>query len=193
MVIVRTFLAIAASNTRPIYHVDANNAILHGDLNEEVYMDLRLGYIIRILLLWFVGSQNPCMASNEASRQSFSKLTSVLLAIGYVHFTAVLVYVDDILVTGTNASHITALKLFLDNNFNIKDFGLIKYYLGIEVLHTKAGLFLNQRKYALDLIQNVGLLEAKPLSIPMDTNKRRNQMRVIYWKMLPFIEELLAS
>lgn len=108
----------------------------------------------------------------QASRQSFSKLTSVLLAIGYVHFTAVLVYVDDILVTGTNASHITALKLFLDNNFNIKDFGLIKYYLGIEVLHTKAGLFLNQRKYALDLIQNVGLLEAKLLSIPMDTNKR---------------------
>lgn len=65
MVIVRTFLAIAASNTRPIYHVDANNAILHGDLNEEVYMDLHLGYIIRILLLWFVGSQNPCMASNK--------------------------------------------------------------------------------------------------------------------------------
>lgn len=79
---------------------------------------------------------------------------------------------DDILVTGTNASHITALKLFLDNKFNIKDFGLIKYYLGNEVLHTKAGLFLNQRKYALDLIQDVGLLEAKPLSIPMDTNKR---------------------
>lgn len=58
MVTVRTFLAIAASN-------------LHGDLNEEVYMDLPLGYIIRILLLWFVGSQNSCMASNKQVDSGF--------------------------------------------------------------------------------------------------------------------------
>lgn len=55
-----------------------------------------------------------------------------------------MVYVDDILVTGNNSAEILDLKAFLHSTFQIKDLGLINYFLGIEVLHTSDGLILTQ-------------------------------------------------
>lgn len=86
------------------------------------------------------------------------------------HFTAILIYVDDILVAGNDQKEINKIKSFLDNKFNIKDLGDIKYYLGIEIIRTSRGFHLNQRKYALDLISEAGLTDSKPLTIPLDQN-----------------------
>lgn len=70
-----------------------------------------------------------------------------------------LVYVDDILLIGNYSIEIENIKLFRKSQFLIKDLGLLKYFLGIEVLHVNGGVFLNQRKYCLELLHefwNVG-------------------------------------
>ena len=66
-------------------------------------------------------------------------------------FTVVLIYVDDIIITGNNLEEMEHLKSFLLKQFRIKDLGDLKYFLGIEFSRTKKGLFLSQRKYALDI------------------------------------------
>ncbi|GKB04502.1 retrovirus-related pol polyprotein from transposon TNT 1-94 [Tanacetum coccineum] len=77
-------------------------------------------------------------------------------------FTAVLVYVDDMLLTGNSQSEILSLKNSLDKKFTIKDLGLAKYFLGIELCKTDTGMHLNQSKYILDLLTDAGLTENPP-------------------------------
>ena len=54
----------------------------------------------------------------------------------------------------------------------MKDLGILKYFLGIEIAHGPDGLFLCQRKYALHIIDDAGLLGARPASFPMDTRHK---------------------
>ncbi|KAJ8752991.1 hypothetical protein K2173_008726 [Erythroxylum novogranatense] len=82
-------------------------------------------------------------------------------------FTVVLIYVDDILITGDNDSDIASLKTALHTKFTIKDLGLARYFLGIELHRNEQGTFLNQRKFILDILTDAGLTRAKPCSTPL--------------------------
>nr|XP_043611879.1 uncharacterized mitochondrial protein AtMg00810-like [Erigeron canadensis] len=121
----------------------------------------------------------------QAPRQWNAKLTEALASDGFVqsksdyplftksgqnYFIALLVYVDDIIITGNNEDEIKRFKVFLQTQFMIKDLGILKYFLGIEVINTNNGVCLNQRKYCLDLISEFGLLAGKPISVPLDPN-----------------------
>ncbi|GJW93891.1 retrovirus-related pol polyprotein from transposon TNT 1-94 [Tanacetum coccineum] len=72
-------------------------------------------------------------------------------------FIAALVYVDDVLITRDSEAGIVHLKQALDKKFTIKDLGIDKYFLGIELCCTSTGTHLNQRKYIVDLLSNIGL------------------------------------
>ncbi|GKD82518.1 ribonuclease H-like domain-containing protein [Tanacetum coccineum] len=84
------------------------------------------------------------------------------------NFLALLVYVDDIIVTGNVFDEIKKFKEFLRTKFQIKDLGKLKYFLGIEVLETDQGLCLSQKKYCLDLLSEFGLLACKPSATPLE-------------------------
>ena len=77
------------------------------------------------------------------------------------------VYVDDIVITGSNSTGISSLKSFLHSQFHTKDLGMLKYFLGVEVMQSKHGIFLSQRKYVLDLLSETGKLGVKPYSSAM--------------------------
>jgi len=85
-------------------------------------------------------------------------------------FTALLIYVDDILITGNDPNAIIALKKFLHNQFRIKDLGDLKYFLVMEVSRSKKGIFISQRKYTLEILKDGGCLGAKPVNFPMEQN-----------------------
>ena len=91
----------------------------------------------------------------QAFRQWFAKFTKAVHAVGYVQskanyslfnrkcgksFTTLLIYVDDILITGNDEKAISSLKQFLHTRFRIKDLGDLKFFMGIEVSRSKKGI-----------------------------------------------------
>ena len=81
-----------------------------------------------------------------------------------------LVYVDDIIVTGSSSTAIAHLTATLATTFVVRDLGDIHYFLGIEVNHTRDGLHLSQSKYIIDILQRYKLDEAKPCLTPLQAN-----------------------
>ena len=82
----------------------------------------------------------------------------------------VLVYVDDLVTSGNDSEAIQQFKDYLHRCFHMKDLGKLKYFLGVEVARSPMGIFLCQRKYALDIVQEAGLLGAKPAATPIEEN-----------------------
>ncbi|XP_050875563.1 uncharacterized mitochondrial protein AtMg00810-like [Lathyrus oleraceus] len=85
-------------------------------------------------------------------------------------FTTLLVYVDDIVLVGNSLDEIHYVKHILDQQFSIKDLGKLRYFLGFEIARSTKGIFMNQRKYTLHLLEDTGYLAAKPSSVPFDPN-----------------------
>jgi len=73
--------------------------------------------------------------------------------------------VDDILLTGNDLIEIQRVKDCLLQQFRIKDLGDLKYFLAIEFSCSKAGIYMSQRKYALDILYDTGLTGARPRQI----------------------------
>jgi hypothetical protein len=179
---VRLLLAVSSIKGWFLHQLDVNNAFLHGDLQEDVYMVVPEG----------VTSPKPNQVCKllkslyglkQASRKWYEKLTSLLIQEGYkqsssdyslftlqtnADFTALLVYVDDIILAGTSLSEFARIKNILDSQFKIKDLGSLKYFLGLEVAQSKEGITISQRKYCLDLLTDSGLLGSKPAATPLD-------------------------
>lgn len=84
-------------------------------------------------------------------------------------FTALLIYVDDMILSGNDPTEISYVKRKLDELFKIKDLGFLKFYLGLEVARSSKGISLCQRKYTLELLEDASLLACKPASTPMTT------------------------
>ena len=80
------------------------------------------------------------------------------------------VYVNDIVITGSDSKGISSLKSFLRSQFHTKDLGMLKYFLGVEVTRSKQRILLSQRKYVLDMLSETGKSGAKPCSTPMTPN-----------------------
>jgi hypothetical protein len=85
-----------------------------------------------------------------------------------VLLSILLVYVDDIVLTDDDTESIRELKKYNGKVFDIKDLGPLKYFLGIEVARSQKGIFISQRKYTLDLLEETGKLGVKPIYSPME-------------------------
>ncbi|XP_050104869.1 uncharacterized mitochondrial protein AtMg00810-like [Malus sylvestris] len=83
-----------------------------------------------------------------------------------------LIYVDDILVTGNNPSHISQLIQQLGQKFSMKDLGPLHYFLGMEIQRTPIAMYLTQSKYILDLLKKTNMCDAKPLTTPATTGRK---------------------
>lgn len=88
--------------------------------------------------------------------------------------SVIIVYLDDIAITGNHEEEITQIKRVFAKKFKMKDLGLLKYFLGIEVAKSKHGILISQRKYVLDLLKKTGMLGCKPVDTPMDPPKCKN-------------------
>ena len=183
-VTVRTLLVLAAVYGWHLTQLDVNNAFLHGDLDEEVYMLPPPGFGSKGEVCRLTKS---LYGLKQASRQWFAKLSSTIVDLGFIQsksdysvFTRVnkgsiiilLIYVDDILIASNDVDTVNAFKQFLDNKFKLKDLGTLKYFLGLEVARTTKGLSLCQRKYTLELLSDTGLLASKPAKIPMEQSAK---------------------
>ncbi|KAJ9703116.1 hypothetical protein PVL29_004756 [Vitis rotundifolia] len=163
------------------------NAFLHGNLDDEVYMDIPPGYT-RLTKTKIVCKLERALYGLKQSPQAwFGQFSSVMRKYGYCQsnsdhtlflkhrqskVTALIVYVDDMIITGDDAEEISRLQEQLSIKFEMKNLGGLKYFLGIEVARSKKGIFISQRKYVLNLLMKVGLLKCKPVDMPIVQNHR---------------------
>ncbi|XP_009621230.2 uncharacterized mitochondrial protein AtMg00810-like [Nicotiana tomentosiformis] len=84
----------------------------------------------------------------------------------------ILVYVDDLLITGNNQSLLSQTRKDLQSQFKMKDLGELKFFLGIEFARSKEEIVTCQRKYALELISKSGLGGEKPARTPLELNQK---------------------
>ncbi|KAL0379328.1 UNVERIFIED_CONTAM: Retrovirus-related Pol polyprotein from transposon RE1 [Sesamum radiatum] len=125
----------------------------------------------------------------QASKQWNQELTSKLLSFGFSQsghdhclfikgadndFIALLVYVDDILVTSPSDVLIAVVKAYLHNLFTIKDLGLARYFLGLQIAISSAGTSITQTKYIQDILSDTGLLNAKAATTPLPQGIKLN-------------------
>jgi histone deacetylase 1/2 len=181
-VTIRTVLTIAVSNKWPVQQIDVNNAFLNGVLEEEVYMQQPPGFENSDKEL--VCKLNKALYGlKQAPRAWFDRLKSALVSYGFtaskcdpslfmmktgtVHIM-VLVYVDDIIVTGSSMTHIQQLISTLNAEFALKQLGTLDYFLGIEVFHLNNGdILLSQAKYIRDLLAKVKMDSSNGMPTPM--------------------------
>ena len=103
---------------------------------------------------WFDKFQSTLLRFSFKQSQYDSSLFLCKTATGIV---ILLVYVDDIVITGTDSTLITRLQQRLQASFHMKDLGPLTYFLGLEVHTDSTGIFLNQHKYTHDFTTLAGL------------------------------------
>ena len=189
LVTIKVLLNLAVSMNWPLIQLDVNNAFLHGDLTENVYMNLPLGY--KHDMVARKGEQLVCKLHKfmyglkQASRQWFDKFSQALILLGFSRsksdyslftrgrdssFTSLLVYVDDIIITGAFTEIIATLKAYLNSAFRLKDLGTLKYFIGLELARSTKEIVMSQRNYVLQLLEDTRLLASKLTSLRMDPN-----------------------
>nr|GEV58548.1 hypothetical protein [Tanacetum cinerariifolium] len=163
-------------------HNDVKNAFLHGDLEEEVYMEKPPGFVGHREFGRMCKLEKALYGLKKSPRAWFGKFSNAVIEFGlqrnvYDHFgfysssnasfILLVVYVDDIVITGSDKARIKKLKSFIGTCFQMNDLGSLKYFLGVEVSRSSKGICLSQRKYCLDLLDDAGQIKAKPYDEPM--------------------------
>ncbi|RVW36122.1 Retrovirus-related Pol polyprotein from transposon RE2 [Vitis vinifera] len=183
---VRLLLSMAAMCSWPLYQLDIKNAFLHGDLAEEVYMEQPPSFVAQGESGLVCRLRHSLYGLKQSPRAWFSRFSSVVQEFGMLRSTAdhsvfyhhnslgqciyLVVYVDDIVIIGSDQDGIQKLKQHLFTHFQTKDLGKLKYFLGIEIAQSSFGVVLSQRKYALDILEETDMLDCKPIDTPMDPN-----------------------
>jgi len=130
----------------------------------------------------------------QANKKWFSKLSPSFISAGYTQsmndhslfnnsskrsFIALLVYMDDIILARNDKEEIDQVKEALNKTFKTKDLGDLRYFLDLEVTRSKKAIMRNQRKYALELLTDVGLLVYKPTVTPIENLLRLSSTRSV--------------
>ncbi|XP_016581997.1 uncharacterized mitochondrial protein AtMg00810-like [Capsicum annuum] len=142
---IKTLVVVAVKHHWSLFQVDVNNVFLHEYLDEDLYMKLPPGLT--------VSNSSIPMGSGDS-------------------LVILVVYVDDIVLIGTDLKEIDDLKLFLHDQFKIKDLGLLHYFLGIEVLYCDSGVLLHQTKFVHDLLVDYHCDVSSPVFCPQELHRK---------------------
>ena len=180
---IRIIFTLAVSRGWDIQQIDINNAFLNGDLHEEVFMSQPDGFVDQAKPTYACKLHKALYGLKQAPRAWFETLREALLitwgfhnsvsdtSLFYSHkhgrMLLLLVYVDDILITGDSQADVQQVIDALHTQFALKTLGSVHYFLVFEVLRTPLGLHLSQAKYAVDLLHKTNMAAAKSCSTPM--------------------------
>lgn len=186
-VTIRLILTLAVTYNWSIKQLDFSNAFLHGVLQEQVYMKQPVGFVDPRFPQHVCLLHKTIYGLRQSPREWFTKLCDSLLQMGFMEshidvslfikrnsssVTYVLVYVDDILITGSSSEAIEKVIQALSLSFALKDLGSLNFFLGIEVSQTPDGMLLSQQKYIKDVLLRAKMDDCKPIATPMSSSTR---------------------
>jgi len=185
--IIRLILSIALSHNWSLKQLDVNNAFLHGQLTEQVFMHQPAGFIDQSHPHHVCSLQNSIYGLKQAPGAWYTALRSSLLALGFFNSQSdsflfiyaqdgillyVLVYVDDLILTGNNNSFLQHVVNSLGTTFSLKELSDLHYFLGVEVIPVQQGLFLSQNRYIHDLLSRLNMAGAKTVNTPISVSAK---------------------
>lgn len=187
---VRLLLALAAQLKWKVYQLDVKSAFLNGDLDEEVYVAQPEGFEIQGREEKVYKLNKALYGLKQAPRAWYSKIDSYFHDNGFAKseneptlyikkqgtdFMILCLYVDDIIYMGSNLPMLEEFKGFMMNKFEMTDLGLLHYFLGLEIIQDKAGIFVCQKKYATELLRRFNMLNCTIKATPMNLKQKLQQ------------------
>lgn len=184
---IRLVVSVASSKGWHLYQLDVKSTFLNGPLNEEVYVTQPPGFVIKGEEHRVYKLRKALYGLKQAPRAWNLKIDSSLLQLGFQKCTSeyglyirysnvdlliVCLYVDDLLITGSNEEDITHFKGRMMAEFEMSDLGEMSYFLGMEFESTKSGIFMHQSKYASDILKRFKMSECNPISTPIETGTK---------------------
>ena len=179
---VRMILHTAIVMKWNIKQMDVKNAFLHGDLTETVYMKQPAGFIEKDKPNHVCLLHKALYGLKQSPRAWFDKFSSYIIEFGFVcsykdpslfvysrgkNVIMLLLYVDDMLITGNSSAVMDKFLDALNKQFKMKDLGQMHYFLGIQATFHSNGLFLNQQQYAENILAVASMSDCNPIATPL--------------------------
>ncbi|CAA7031737.1 unnamed protein product [Microthlaspi erraticum] len=179
---IRMILDVATAKDWKLKQLDVSNAFLHGELKEPVFMTQPPGFVDPDKPNYVCKLTKALYGLKQAPRAWFDTFSLYLIEFGFVCsksdpslFTyrkdgkslVLLLYVDDMLLTGSDEELVQQLLLSLNKRFFMKDLGPPKYFLGVEIKSYDGGIFLHQASYAKDILHIAAMTDCTPMPTPL--------------------------
>jgi hypothetical protein len=179
---IRTIIALAAKMKWKLHWMDVKTTFLNGVIEEEVYIEQPQGFEVEDMKSHVCKLKKALYGLKQALRAWYGRIDSFLTSLGFtksksysnLYFKVMndetmilLLYVDGLFLTGEEKL-ITECKKRLASEFEMKDLGLMHYFLGLEVWQSPERIFLNQGKYAVEILKRFDMLECKSMNTPME-------------------------
>ncbi|GKC86692.1 ribonuclease H-like domain-containing protein [Tanacetum coccineum] len=160
---------------------------LHGDLSETVYMHQPPGFRDSTRSDYVCLLQRSLYGLKQASRAWFQRFSSYITRVGFHQShcdsslfifhqgkdTAyLLLYVDDIVLTTFSSDLLHRIISFLHQEFAMTDLGSLNYFLSISITRDSSGMFLSQKKYAVEILERAGMVNCNLSRTPVDTESK---------------------
>ncbi|KAJ0577826.1 putative RNA-directed DNA polymerase [Helianthus annuus] len=185
---IRTVLAAAAHQGWMIFQLDVKSAFLNGRLEEEIYVEQPKGFEVKGQENKVYRLHKALYGLKQAPRAWYSRIDTYFTGHGFarsnneptlyvktvkeVGIIYVCLYVDDIIYTSSSAVLLQEFKEGMMQEFEMTDMGHLKFFLGLEVIQMKTGVFVNQAKYAEDLLRKFEMVGCKIEDTPMNANEK---------------------
>jgi hypothetical protein len=179
---IRTIIDLAAKMKWKLHQMDVKTSFLNGVIEEEVYIEQPQGFEVEVRKSHVCRLKKALYGLKQAPRTWYGRIDSFLTSLGFTKSKAdsnlyfkimdnepviLLLYVDDLFLTGEE-NVISECKRRLASEFEMKDLGLMHYFLGLEVWRIPERIFLNQGKYTVEILKIFDMLECKPMNTPME-------------------------
>jgi len=185
---IRLLFALAAQSNWKLYHLDVKSAFLNGLLQEEIYVDQPEGFQVAGMEDKVYRLHKALYGLKQAPRAWYSKIDDHLIHCGFKRSEneatlyvkkakggdvfVVSLYVDDLLVTGSNKAMVNQFMQEMETKFEMSDLGEMSYFLGMEIHQATAGIFISQRKYAWDILKRFKMERCKSVPTPLVHNEK---------------------
>ena len=182
MASIRVVISLVASLKWNTYQIDVKNAFLNGILKEEVFMEQPHGFKDNVNPDYVCKLKRGLYGLKQSPRIWFERLGNYLKSMNFKQSCAdasvfmndgangkiiIVLYVDDLIIIGDNDEFVQKIKHNMSNEFEMKDLGELKYFLGIEVIKCINGWMLSQKKYMVDMLKEFSMYDCKPMQTPM--------------------------